>query len=343
MYTLRLFHQTDPFHQIESRRLADGELTIGRDTGADWTIEDTEREISRLHCTLSLRDGRLSVSDTSANGVFVGPTRARVEPGKPARVGMGETVRLGRFLIVADRGDSGDGAFDAPFHQPVLSFSEGGAESLAVPSDWATPDAPFRASKAAGDGALLDAFCEGARLDVSAFAGEDPAEVMRRLGAVYRQMVLGLGDLMNERTSVKGEFRLERTTVRAEGNNPFRWAPAHRVAVDLLKARDDGFLSGPAAVRVSFEDMKKHLLCMLSGLKAAVSSTLDSLSPTVVEEQMSGRSFLSRGGAAWNEYSRLYAEFKRQAGDDPDSPVNREFRSAYERRLQELDAVSTRS
>jgi predicted component of type VI protein secretion system len=343
MYTLRLFHQTDPFHQLETRALDDGELTIGRDPGADWTIQDDEREISRLHCTLSLRDGLLSVSDTSSNGVFVGSKRTRVEAGKPALVGPGETVRLGRFLIVADRCSAAGAAFDAPFHQPVLSFGECAPDALAVPSDWATPDAPFRAVKAAGDGALLDAFCEGARLDASSFSGEDPAEVMRRLGAVYRQMVLGLGDLMNERTSAKGEFRLERTTVRAEGNNPFRWAPAHRVAVDLLKARDDGFLSGPAAVRVSFEDMKKHLLCMLSGLKAAVSSTLDSLSPTAVEEQISGRSFLSRGGAAWSEYSRLYAEFKRQAGDDPDSPVNREFRSAYERRLQELDAVSTRS
>lgn len=342
MYTLRLFHQTDPFNQIEARPLAEGELTLGRDPGADWVLEDVDREISRLHCTLSLRGGRLTVSDTSSNGVFVGAERVRVEAGKPVVIAPGETVRLGRFLLVAERGES-KAAFDAPFHQPVLSFAEGGAEALAVPSDWAAPDAPFRSSKTAGDGALLDAFCEGARLDASAFAGEDPAEVMRRLGAVYRQMVLGLGDLMSERTSAKGEFHLERTTVRAEGNNPFRWAPPHRVAVDLLKARDDGFLSGPAAVRVSFEDMKKHLLCMLSGLKAAVNSTLENLSPSVVEEHISGRSFLRRGGAAWNEYARLHAEFKRQAGDDPDNPVNREFRSAYERRLQELDAVSTRS
>jgi type VI secretion system FHA domain protein len=191
---------------------------------------------------------------------------------------------------------------------------------------------------------MLEAFCAGARLDASSFSGEDPAEVMRRLGAVYQQMVLGLADLMNERTSVKTEYRLERTTVRAEGNNPFRWAPAQRVAVDLLRPRDDGFLSGPAAVKVSFEDLKKHLLCMLAGLRAALASTLDSLSPEAVEGQMGGRSFLTnRGGAAWHEYGRLYAEFRRRAGDDPDSPINREFRAGYGRRLQELDAMSTRS
>ena len=72
-------------------------------------------------------------------------------------------------------------------------------------------------------------------------------------------------------------------------------------------------------------------------------TTLENLSPCVVEEHISCVSFLPPHAAARNEYARLHAEFKRQAGDDPDNPVNREFRSAYERRLQELDAVSTRS
>lgn len=343
MVTLRLFHQDDPFNELEARTLESGELTFGRDGKADWSVEDPAREISRFHCTLSLRDDGLSVSDTSSNGVFVGPQRKRVEPGRPAVVAPGDTLRLGRYMIFVDEAEADGRVFDGPFHQPVLRIGEGGEAAIGVRADWASPDIEFRQLATAGEGALFEAFCEGARLDASAFSGEDPAEVMRRLGAVYRQMVLGLSDLMTERTVAKGDFNLERTTVRSEGNNPFRWAQAHRVAVDLLKSREDGFLSGPAAVRVSFEDLKKHLLCMLAGLKAAVSSTLDNLSPETVEEQLSGRSFLSRGGAAWSEYARRHAEFKRQAGDDPNSPVNRDFRSAYERRLQELDAMSTRS
>ena len=344
MVTLRLFHQDDPFNELEARTLESGELTFGRDAKADWTVEDAAREISRFHCTLSLRDdGRLAVSDTSSNGVFVGPERRRVEAGCPAVVAPGDTLRLGRYLVFVDQAEVDGKVLDGPFHVPVLKLGDGGEAAIGVRSDWASPDIEFRQLTIAGEGALFEAFCEGARLDASAFSGEDPAEVMRRLGAVYRQMVLGLSDLMTERTSAKGDFNLERTTVRSEGNNPFRWAQAHRVAVDLLKSREDGFLSGPAAVRVSFEDLKKHLLCMLAGLRAAVASTLDSLSPEMVEEQLSGRSFLSRGGAAWNEYARRHAEFKQQAGDDPNSPVNREFRSAYERRLQELDAMSTRS
>ena len=352
MVTLRLFHQTNPFKQIDSRELDEDDLAIGREPGQGWTIDDPDRELSRLHCMLEHRQGRLALRDLSANGVFVGTRRTRPAPGEPFAREPGETIRLGRFLGVVEDGAAEPAPepqsaqfFDDPFSQPLLRPSQVAEEALAIPSEWAGPaPAPRPASTAAGEGALLEAFCAGARLDASAFSGEEPAEVMRRLGAVYQQMVLGLGDLMSERTSVKTEYRLERTTVRAEGKNPFRWAPAQRVAVDLLRPRNDGFLSGPAAVKVSFEDLKKHLLCMLAGLRAALSSTLDSLSPETVEGQMGGRSFLTnRGGAAWSEYGRLYAEFRARAGDDPDSPINREFRAGYGKRLQELDAMSTRS
>jgi type VI secretion system FHA domain protein len=166
---------------------------------------------------------------------------------------------------------------------------------------------------------------------------------MRRAGVIYQQMVLGLSDLLSERTSLKNEYRMVRTTVRPEGNNPFKWAPPRRVALDLLKGRDDGFLSGPAAVRESFEDLKKHLLCLLAAMRASLAATLEALSPAAIEKRMKTPAFVIRGNratAAWAEYERVFADFKQQADDNPDSQVNREFRAAYERQLRDLDDLS---
>lgn len=347
MVTLRLFHQSDPFRQIASRALAEGELTIGRDAAADWIIADPDRAVSRLHCVVALKDGRISLRDTSSNGVFIGEARARMAPLEPAQVSLGETFRLGDFMIVID-GPQVDtpapngGGFDAPFNQPMLKDAAVRGEDVSVPTEWFRADAPSEPVRPLADGSLLEAFCAGARLDASAFSGEDPLEVMRRLGAVYQQMVLGLADLMGERTTLKTEYRMTRTTVHAEGNNPFKWAPAHRVAVDLLRARDDGFLSGPGAVKASFEDLKKHLLCILAGLRAALGATLDNLDPAGIEEALKARTFVLQGraAAAWGEYVKLYADFRQEAGDNPDSPANRAFRAAYERQLQELDSLS---
>ena len=54
---------------------------------------------------------------------------------------------------------------------------------------------------------------------------------------------------MGERTSVKSAYRMDRTTVGAAGNNPFKWADAHRVGVDMLRAGNDGFLAGACGAR----------------------------------------------------------------------------------------------
>lgn len=546
MILLRLFRQENPSAQIDSRVLGEGELKIGRDPGVGWAIDDPDRMLSRAHCVISNRGGKLVVRDTSANGAFVGERLARAEPEQSLPLALGDTVRLGHFLIQVEQsadsaqatgaspfgapgagpvardaspfapppgldpidtgdgrrrhdpfasalppdplapsrrtgraafGEDGDGdvwerrpepragewnapstatrqagherligsdrawveppplqppemgfGFDAPFNRPLLKAPEPGADDVRIPSDWdaradsetpgITTEAPAQAAAAApipasalaapaipapaiaapaipaptipapaipaptapaptiplapvsvfgtpvpggpvaadsaatsapaaaaDAAALLQAFCAGARLDPRALAGDDPIEVMRRLGGVYQQMVLGLGDLLGERTSVKNEFRMTRTTMGADGNNPFKWAPPQRVALELLRDGGDGFMVGPAAVKASFEDLKKHLLCMLAGVRATLAVTLDALSPATVEQELSSRNYLikaQRDAAAWGEFTRLYAHFRQQADDNADSAVNRAFRTAYERQLQELDGVDGR-
>lgn len=340
--TLRLFHQDDPFRQIEARTLDEGEVSIGRDTDVDWPIADPDRELSRTHCTLSLRQGLLTLRDVSANGVLVGPGRVPAPKNEALPIEPGAVLRLGSFMVVAEpQREAGASGFDAPFNRPILEPVAVDRDALLSPSDWPMDEAGEARPNAdlSADGILLDAFCAGARLDPSAFAGEDPAEVMRRLGAVYQQMVLGLTDLMSTRATVKAEYRMSRTSIGPDGNNPFRWAPAHRVASDLLRDRQDGFLSGPEAVKASFADMKKHLLCMLSGTRAAVGATLEGLSPEAVEQDAKAGLFSGQAAANWRRFVALHESFSGQAAADADSAVNRAFRNAYEHELQALDGL----
>lgn len=520
-YVLKLFHQSDPARLIDARPLKDGELAIGREPVGGWRIDDPDRQISRHHCTVAVRPEGLTIRDASANGMFFVRNRERLPAGEFVPLALGESVALGKFMIVAEPGEidqaplpapsaeaspfapppgieprgvsrpapvdpfaaelrrspldmgaatpfhaddrgvrplapamsaedawmrrdpgrAGDWdapvrapdhetligsaqtwselpkeplpeigfGFDAPFHRPMLRADPIPSEALMIPSDWdapsgappaeepspaeaalepppefhppavapeppppvmeqtaptpaaptpppapmpplvpptvAAPEPPALPATWTND-ALLEAFCRGANLDPAELAGQDPAAVMERAGAVYRQMVLGLVDLLGERTSLKNEYRMSRTTVAPEGNNPFKWAPARRVAVDLLKGANEGFISGPAAVRDSFEDLKKHLLCLLAGMRASVAAALDALAPAAVEVQLKGQSFMipsRRAAAAWTAYSRLHAAFRQAADDNPDSQINRDFRAAYERQLEELDGLDARN
>jgi type VI secretion system FHA domain protein len=235
-----------------------------------------------------------------------------------------------------------------PFAAPILQSPALDPLAFAVPTDWDAPSLPAQAPDPArplSDAAMLDAFCAGARLDASSFAGEDPIEVMHRVGAVYQQVVLGLGELMSERNSLKSEFQMNRTTVGAAGNNPFKWAPTQSVAIDLLRTRNNAFLSGPTALRASFGDLRKHLFCLLAGSRAAVSAALEQVSPQQVEEAVKGQSllFMSRSEACWRQFQKQHEDVVKQARENPDGEINRAFKQGYERQLQELEQLGTQS
>src|SRR6185437_434878 len=151
MVTLRLIDERDPFRPTASRELTSGEMTVGRDPGADWRIDDPERRLSRIHCVFSVdRDGKVNVRDTSTNGVF-SESGDRLPLGEPMPVKIGDGVRIGNFMIYVDR------VVVAP------------PELREVPDQ---PGVPSQAVAAATvhDGSLMEAFCQGAQLDSSALA-----------------------------------------------------------------------------------------------------------------------------------------------------------------------------
>jgi predicted component of type VI protein secretion system len=351
MVTLRLFHTANPFRPIETRTVSEGEIAVGRDPGVDWHIADAACELSRRHLAIIVNNDGLRVRDMSANGVFVGRDRRRVARDVEVQIKGDEPIHLGQFMIVAEQAPvpandgrvvTGDAPMDAPFHSPMLLEPELCASTFSVRSGWAAPSGD-RAKLP--DAALLEAFCEGAGLDASVFAGEAPEEVMRRAGAAYQQAVAGLCDLMSERTSLKSAYRMDRTTVSAADNNPFKWADAHRVAVDLLRAGNGSFLSGAAAINESFRDLKKHLLCLMAGSRAAVAATLDEVSPAKVEETVKGQSMLfqTKVEASWREFLKAHARTSVEARENADSAINRAFKAGYERHVRKLDGLGTLS
>jgi len=341
MVTLRLFHSANPFQAIESRILGEGEIAVGRDPAADWHIEDAACELSRRHCAIHVSDDGVRVRDMSANGVFVGVARQRIAKDFYTQVAFEEPIHLGQYMIVAGEGvpaaaNENNASIDAPFHSPILQEPEISASAFAVRSVWndAQPaSAPAADRPRIPDAALLEAFGgEGGRIDAGA-------------GEAYRQAVIGLCDLMGERTSVKSAYRMDRTTVSATGNNPFKWADAHRVGVDLLRAGNGSFLAGSVAIKESFEDLKKHLICLMAGSRAAVAATLEEVGPARIEESVKGQSMLfqTKVDASWREFLKRHTQISSDARENADSAINRAFRAAYERQLHKLDELGTQA
>jgi predicted component of type VI protein secretion system len=340
MFLLKLFHESDPVQPIDAHMIAEGTTVIGRDPSVDWVVCDPECEVSRKHCALVVGNGALTLRSMGTNGVFRGDGEERFPDDEEVPIALGDMFSFGKFRVVVDRVPFADRGAQSGTHTMVMAPPFG--DSAEVPVDWADGSVP---EGQGSDGSLLEAFCEGARLDASAFSGEDPSDVMRRAGAIYRQMVLGLGDLMSERSSVKTHYRMDRTTIGAQDNNPFKWAPTQRLAVDLLLRKEGGFLSGPAALKASFEDVKKHLLCTFAGFRASLRALLENASPELVAKRLEGQNrFLkSQAAACWEEYEQVHAKLEGELAEDKDGVMNQAFIAAYEAKMRELDRNGTQS
>ncbi len=327
MYVLRLFDEADLIQPLDARLLREGTLDIGRDPSADWPLPDPDRKISRSHCVLEAGAEGLKLRCIGANGVFDGESGMRFPDDEAVRIDIPRTLRIGRYrLLVAvapyEMIDS-DGENRTMVMTPPLG------PSMVVPSDWS--DAPSAAS-GFGQGSLLEAFCEGAGLDASLLSSEEPQEIMRRVGAVYRQMVLGIGDLMSERDRARAQFHLTRTTISGGGNNPFKWAPTQRLAIDLLLAGSNGFLSGPAALRASFQDIKRHLVATFAGLHASLRAAVDMFDPARIDDAVADRAslFHRRTALQWQEVEARYQELHRELDEGISGSLDRAFVGGYE-------------
>lgn len=325
MYMLQLFDATDEVQPIDARLLRDGQLRIGRDAAADWSIADPDCELSRAHCELAVVPDGLSLRVLGTNGVFDDQTGERFPDAVDLPVPLPATLRFGRFRLKAMAAPHDDGPLDAG-RTMVLTPPLG--TSTEVPDDWS--DAPLL--RPAGGTSLLEAFCDGAGLDASLLSGEEPDEIMRRAGAVYRQMVLGIGDLMAERDRARGQYKLSRTTIGGAGNNPFKWAPTQRLAIDLLLAGSAGFLSGPAALQVSFRDIKRHLIATFAGLHGSLRAAIDSFSPAALDAATASRTTLLKGRATVQaeEVATRYADLSRQLDRGEGGTLDRAFVAAYD-------------
>lgn len=326
MYMLRLFDESDPVHPIDARLLRDGVLQIGRDPASDWAIPDPDREISRAHCAFDAGARGLKLRCSGANGVYDEATGARLPDESDIWLDLPSTLRLGRFLLIASSAPH-EGLVADQTRTMVLTPPLGA--SIDVPTDWSDSAA---APHVFEEGSLLEAFCEGAGLDASLLSSEEPTEIMRRAGAVYRQMVLGIGDLMSERDRARMRYQLSRTTIGGAGNNPFKWAPTQRLAIDLLLAGTSGFLSGPAALQASFQDIKRHLVATFAGLQASLRTAVDSFAPDAVNASLAGKASLlkSRAALQWQEVADRHADLRRQLDEDEGGSLDDAFVKGYD-------------
>ncbi|MFT0867695.1 type VI secretion system-associated FHA domain protein TagH [Pseudomonas sp. CAM1A] len=196
---------------------------------------------------------------------------------------------------------------------------------------------------AEGADALLQAFLRGAGIEHLRIDAADAAAQMEAVGRSYRLMVEGLIDVLRARSSLKGEFRMQQTTIAPVQNNPLKFAPnADEALLLLLREGNQAFMAPDQAVRDSFDDLRAHQLAVMAGIEAALKHLLKRFEPARLEERLAPAAGLAKlfGGSrqahCWQQFTELYSQISREAEDDFQDLFGREFSRAYEAHSQRI-------
>lgn len=211
------------------------------------------------------------------------------------------------------------------------------AERTPIPS---APPAPPPVPAVAAGAAPIEAFLAGSGLANLQVPAARQAELMHALGKSYRLMVQGLMAVLRARTNLKGEFRMNQTSIRPIENNPLKFAPSVEEAMALLlTTRSNSYLPPERAIGESFEDLQAHQLAMMAGMQAALGHLFRRFDPATLEARFGNGGGLlpgSRKARCWEQFSALYQEIAREAEDDFQELFGREFVRAYEEQIARL-------
>jgi type VI secretion system protein len=209
----------------------------------------------------------------------------------------------------------------------------------------APPAAAQKASTPApgGDAALLQAFLEGAEMTGLDIPEAARVEMMRTVGQTYRDLVSGLVEVLKVRQTIKNEFRLDQTMIRADDNNPLKFTVNVEEALKaMLGNTSRGYLTPRQAVDQGFTDIKAHQIAVMAGMQVALKALLMRFDPKTLESRMQDGSMLggilsgSKKARHWELFTQLYAEIAKEAEDDFHGLFGREFARAYEEQAKKV-------
>lgn len=198
---------------------------------------------------------------------------------------------------------------------------------------------PAPVPRVAPDTSLATAFLRGAGLTDATLA--DPEKTFERLGQAMRSTVSGLRQTLMARASIKDEFRIEQTMIRASGNNPLKFSLDDDDAMNtLLGLGRRGSMAPEDAIKEAFEDLRLHELATVAAMQAAVRFLLSQLDPEAIEHKTSTSALdihpAQKRARAWETFVQQHRGITRALSDDFDSVFGKAFARAYEEAIEKL-------
>lgn len=155
--------------------------------------------------------------------------------------------------------------------------------------------------------------------------------------ALMPTIMTGLVDLLQARAEIKNEFRVNKTILHAQENNPLKFSANGADAINNLFIQSrPGFLQPEAAINQAFADINVHQTALLQGLRQGMMDLLKDFEPEKLEAQFDNSlkrgSLLSKMNSSkyWQLYKEMYKHFNVDSDDDFQRIFGETFAKAYD-------------
>ena len=190
---------------------------------------------------------------------------------------------------------------------------------------------------ATGEERLVAAFLRGLGLDETALS--EPEKTLEHLGAAVRATVSGLRQVLIARASIKDEFRIAQTLIRAKDNNPLKFSLNDDDALATMMGRRGG-MAPEEAIAEAFADLRMHELATVSAMQEAVRVLLAQFAPESIERKVKANALdihpAQRKAKAWEIFVQQQRSVTQALADDFDSVFGKAFARAYEQAIEKL-------
>lgn len=228
--------------------------------------------------------------------------------------------------------------------EPAPSVPETPADEVINRVPPSTADMGEEAAGSSGSAPEVEAFFKALGFDAVPESAEERERVMVRTADLLLASVEGMLQALRNRADSKNDLRLPVTTMTLASNNPLKFSPTARAALEyLIGPSGGGMLSPVQAMLNGFDDLHGHNLGLIAGARAAVQAALARVSPENVEAKLdaAGAVRFNRTARLWNTYVRMHAGLREDSNGFAAFFLD-DFARAYELQVRTLYTAFSR-
>ncbi|NCB59088.1 MAG: type VI secretion system-associated FHA domain protein TagH [Gammaproteobacteria bacterium] len=189
---------------------------------------------------------------------------------------------------------------------------------------------------------VLQILGETLDFDFTRLTDEELEPVLRNLGALTRQAVQGLQQVLRTRADIKNKLRLGSTMVQESGNNPLKLSGNYEQTLNCMLLGQMGYLSGPQAVRMALKDIQAHQVASFAASRTLLDAAFEQLSPTQLVYRFETASkpgkWSNKDAYYWQQYQLHHQKL---SGDQEwrQSQFIKDYARVYEEQAQYINAA----